>query len=220
MVKAAEDLGYEYIGISDHTRSLGVAGGIDEKKLLAQDEEIKNIREKLKKQGKNITILHGCEANILRDGSIDIKDEVLKKLDYVIASVHSLMKMDKKEMTARLEKAMQNPNVDIVGHPTGRIVGQRDEYQVDFDRVFKTAKETGTVLEISASIRLDLRDLYIRRAKNEGIKMIINTDAHQKEQLDLMEYGVSQARRGWAEKSDIINTLPVEKLLKYFKTGR
>jgi len=112
---------------------------------------------------------------------------------------------------------MKNPNVDILGHPTGRIVNEREEYQVDFDAILKTAKETGTVLEINASSRLDLRDLYIRRAKAEGVKMIINTDAHKKEQMNLMNYGILQARRGWAEKSDIINTQSVEKLFEYFK---
>ncbi|MFH1841237.1 MAG: DNA polymerase III, partial [Candidatus Nealsonbacteria bacterium] len=112
-------------------------------------------------------------------------------------------------------------NVDIISHPTGRLIGKRDEYLVDFDKMLKTAKETETVLEINSSPeRLDLRDLYIRRAKNEGIKMIINTDSHQKEQLALIEYGISQARRGWAEKQDVINTLPVKELLKYFKATR
>ena len=112
---------------------------------------------------------------------------------------------------------MKNPNVHIMAQPTGRIVNQRDEYQIDFDSILKAAKETGTILEINSSSRLDLRDFYIRRAKAEGVKMIINTDAHQKEQMRFMEYGVSQARRGWSEKADIINTEPVEELLKYFK---
>lgn len=121
-------------------------------------------------------------------------------------------------MMARLEKAMKNPNVDILAHPTGRIVGARDEYQIDMDALLKIAKETGTILEINSSSRLDLRDLYIRRAKAEGVKMIINTDTHQKEQMNLMEYGVLQARRGWAEKGDIINTGSVEELLKNLKS--
>ena len=118
---------------------------------------------------------------------------------------------------ARIEKAMRNPHVDILAHPTGRIVGKRDEYAHDFDKILQIAKETGTILEINASSRLDLRDLYIRRAKEEGVKMIINTDAHEKAQLLLMEYGVLQARRGWAEKQDIVNTKPVDELLTYFK---
>lgn len=153
----------------------------------------------------------------MADGSLDIKDEVLSQLDYVIAGVHSQLKMPEEQMMKRLERAMKNPNVDIISHPTGRLLNKRDEYQHDFDKMLKIAKETGTILEINSSPhRLDLRDLYIRRAKNEGVKMIINTDSHQKGQLSLMEYGVSQARRGWAEKRDIINTLPIEGLLKYF----
>jgi DNA polymerase (family 10) len=217
MAGAAMAMGYEYIGISDHTKFLKIENGLDEKQLLEQHEAIKKINEKFKKQNIKFRVLHGCEANILNDGSIDIKDEVLEKLDYVIVGVHSTLKMEKKEMMVRIEKAMRNKNVDILAHPTGRIVGQRDEYQIDFDKILKLAKETGTILEINSSSRLDLRDFYIRRAKNESVKMIVNTDSHQKDQLHLMEYGISQARRGWAEKSDIINTNSVEILLKYFK---
>ena len=218
MARSAMDLGYEYIGISDHTKFLRIERGLNENQLLKQREAIKKINEKLKKQNINFKILHGCEANILPDGTIDIKDEVLEKLDYVIAGAHNALNQEKSKMTERLIRAIKNPNVDIISHPTGRLVQSRDEYQVDFDKILKTAKETGTILEINASpYRLDLRDLYIRRAKNEGVKMIINTDSHQKEQLNLMRYGVATARRGWAEKSDIINTLPIEKLLEYFK---
>src|SRR3989344_6097420 len=217
MARSAMDLGYEYIGISDHTKFLKIENGLDEKKLLKQKEAIKKINENYKKKGIKFRVLHGCEANILNDGSIDIKDEVLAQLDYVIAGVHSTLKMEKGELMERIEKAMKNPNVDIFAHPTGRIVGQRDEYQIDFDKILRLAKETGTILEINSSSRLDLRDLYIRRAKAEGVKMIINTDSHKKEQLLLMEYGAMQARRGWAEKNDIINTLPAEELLKSLK---
>ncbi len=217
MAQTAMNMGYEYIGISDHTKFLKIENGLDEKQILKQHDAIKKVNEKFKKQKIKFRVLHGCEANILNDGSIDIKDEVLEKLDYVIAGAHSTLKMEKKEMMKRIEKAMRNKNVDILAHPTGRIVGQRDEYQIDFDKILQIAKETGTILEINSSSRLDLRDFYIRRAKNEGVKMIINTDSHRKEQLNLMEYGVSQARRGWAEKKNIINTLPVEELLKQFK---
>ena len=181
-------------------------------------EGVFNEVEKFKKKGLDFRVLHGCEANILNDGSIDIKDEVLEKLDYVIAGVHSSMKMGQKEMTDRIVKAMQNPNVDIISHPTGRLINEREEYQMDFEKILEVAKETGTVLEINATPkRLDLNGFNIRRAKAKGIKMIINTDSHQKEHLSFMEYGVGQARRGWAEKGDIINTLSVEKLLDYFK---
>ena len=218
MAKSAIDAGYEYIGISDHTKFLRIEHGLNEKQLLDQHKEIEKLNSKFQIQNSKFRILHGCEANIMNDGNVDIKDDVLEKLDYVIAGAHSSLKMPKQEMTQRLIKAMRNPNIDIISHPTGRLIGKRDEYQLDFDKILEVAKETGTILEINSSPdRLDLRDLYIRRAKNQGIKMIINTDSHQKEQLNLMEYGVSMARRGWAEKSDIINTLPVEELLKYFK---
>lgn len=217
LAKKAMDLGYEYLGISDHTRDITIETSLHEKDLLEQIDYIKKLNQKFQNSNCKFQILAGCEANIRKDGSIDIKDEVLEKLDYVIAGVHSLLKMDKKEMTLRVEKAMRNPHVDILAHPTGRIVGERDEYQIDFDAILKTAKATGTILEINSSSRLDLRDLYIRRAKEEGVKMIITTDTHKKEQMNLMEFGVLQARRGWAEKSDIINTLPVEELLKSLK---
>jgi len=213
LAKQAMALGYKYIGISDHTHDLKIETSLNGKQLLEQNVYIKKLNAKYK----NFRILHGCEANIRKDGSIDIDDQVLAKLDYVIAGVHSFHKMEKKEMMARLEKAMKNPNVDILAHPTGRIVGTRDEYQVDFDKLLAIAKETGTILEINSSSRLDLRDLYIRRAKAEGVKMIINTDSHQKEQMSGMEYGALQARRGWAEKSDIINTGSAEELLKSLK---
>lgn len=215
MAKMAISLGYEYIGISDHTKFLRIEHGLNEKQLLQQKKEIEKLNAKL--ESKNFRILHGCEANIMNDGSIDIKDEILSQLDYVIAGVHSTHKMPKQEMMKRTERAMRNPNVDIISHPTGRLVGRRDEIQHDFDLMLKIAKETGTILEINSSPhRLDLRDLYIRKAKNEGVKMIIDTDSHQKEQMNLMEYGISQARRGWAEKEDIINTLSVNELIKYF----
>lgn len=218
MAKKAMGLGYEYIGISDHTKFLTIEKGLNEGQILKQHEEIEKLNLKFKKENLKFRVLHGCETNILDDGSVDIKDGVLEKLDYVIAGVHSNMKMDKKEMTARIVKAMQNPNIDIMSHPTGRLIGRREEYQMDFDKILETAKKTGTILEINSNpLRLDLNGFNIRRAKAMGIKMIINTDSHQKEQLNLMEYGIGQARRGWAEKADIINTNSVEKLLEYLK---
>ncbi|MDI6591954.1 MAG: PHP domain-containing protein, partial [Patescibacteria group bacterium] len=214
MVKTAKERGYQYLGIADHTKFLRIEHGLDEKKLAQQRKEIDNLNKKLK----NFKILQGAETNILADGSIDIKDEALKKLDYVIAGVHSQFKMEKEKMTERIIKAMKNPNVDIISHPTGRIIQRRDEYQIDFEKILKVAKETGTILEINSfPERLDLNDQNIRRAKEAGVKMAINTDAHHKDQLRFIEFGIAQARRGWAEKEDIINTQPLEKLLKYFK---
>lgn len=225
MAESAAGLGYEYIGISDHTKFLHIEKGLDGKQLLEQKRKIGEINSKFKsaswrtnsKKNSKFKILQGCECNIMADGTLDIKDEVLAQLDYVIAGVHSQLKMPKEQMTERLIKAMENPNVDIISHPTGRLVGRRDEYQIDFDKILKIAKKTGTILEINASPeRLDLKDIYIKKAKEIGVKMAINTDSHNKSQLTLMEYGISQARRGWAEKEDIINTQPVEKILEFF----
>lgn len=232
LVNKAMSLGYEYIGISDHTKFLHIEHGLNEKELMEENEFIKKMNSELrimnndfkvhdsssKFQVPSFRILHGCEANIMPDGSIDISDEVLVKLDYVIAGVHSQMKMSKKEMTARVITAMRNPNVDIISHPTGRIIGRRDEFEIDVDEILRVAQETGTILEINAwPERLDLKDVNIRKAKEAGVKMVINTDAHQPEQVDLIQYGISQSRRGWAEKGDIINTLSVEGLLKTLK---
>lgn len=223
MAKAAMLMGYEYLGISDHTKFLRIEHGLNEKQLERRNKEIDKINSKLashrtKDSGAGFKILKGCEANIMPDGSIDIKDESLAKLDYVIAGIHSAFKMTKEKMTERMIKAMKNPHIDIISHPTGRLIKIRDEYLIDFDEVLKVARETGTILEINASpVRLDLNDQNIRKAKEAGVKMIINTDSHHKDQLRFMEFGVSQARRGWAEKEDIINCWPLEKLLKFLK---
>lgn len=219
IVEAAREMGYEYIGISDHTRFLKIEHGLDEKKLTQQRKEIDKLNERFQASGFKFQVLQGCEANILNDGSIDIKDEALAKLDYVIAGIHSNFKMPKEKMTERIIKAMKNPNVDIISHPTGRILKRRDEYQIDFDKILRAAKETGTILEINSfPERLDLRDQNIRQAKEAGVKMVINTDSHHKDQLRFIELGIAQARRGLAEKENIINSQPLEKLLKFFKT--
>ena len=218
MVKAAQNMGYEYIGISDHTKFLRIEHGLDEKKLSQQRKEIDKLNTKYKILNTKFKILQGCEANILNDGIIDIKDEALKKLDYVIAGVHSNFKMPKEKMTERIINVMKNPDIDIISHPTGRILKRRDEYQIDFDKILRVAEETGTILEINSfPERLDLNAENIRRAKEAGVKMVINTDSHHKDQLRFIEFGIAQARRGWAEKEDIINTQPLEKLLKLFK---
>ncbi len=236
----AMKMGYEYLGIADHTKFLRIEHGLDEKRLTQRDKEIDKINAKFQSlnvkpstraklgaglvphrnevSGAGFRILKGAETNILNDGSIDIKDEALKKLDYVIAGIHSNFKMEKTKMTERIIKAMKNPNVDIISHPTGRILKRRDEYQIDFDKILRVAKETGTILEISAwPERLDLNDQNIRRAKEAGVKMVINTDSHHRDQLRFMEFGIAQARRGWSEKEDIINCWSLEKLLKFFK---
>jgi DNA polymerase (family 10) len=218
LAEAAMVLDYEYIGIADHTKFLKIEHGLSEKQLEARNKEIDKLNEGFKNKDLRFKVLKGCEANIMADGSIDISDKSLAELDYVIAGVHSQMKMSREQMTKRVIRAMKNPHVDIIAHPTGRILKRRDEFEVDFETILKVAKETGTILEINAyPERLDLNDINIRRAKEAGVKMVINTDAHQKDQLRFMEYGVYQARRGWAEKKDIINCRPAEKLLKMLK---
>lgn len=218
MIEVAKKMGYQYLGIADHTKFLKIEHGLDEKKLAFQRKEINKINSKLKSQNSRFKVLQGCEANILNNGSVDIKDEALKKLDYVIAGIHSNMKMEKEKMTERIIKAMKNPNIDIISHPTGRILKRRDEYQVDFEKILRAAREFKVILEINSyPERLDLSDQNIRRAKETGVKMIINTDAHHKNQLRFIEFGLAQARRGWAEKKDIINTQSLENLLKFFR---
>jgi len=218
MAKAGIEMGYEYVGISDHTKYLRIEQGLDEKKLSLQRKEIDKLNEKFKKENKKFRILQGCEANILNDGLTDIKDEALANLDYVIAGVHSSFKMEKDKMTERIINAIKNPNIDIISHPSGRILKKRDEYLVDFDNILRVAKEYNKILEINSyPERLDLNDQRIRMAKEAKVKMVINTDSHSKDQLRFIELGIAQARRGWAEKEDIINSQPIEKLVKFFK---
>ncbi len=218
IAQVAIKMGYQYIGIADHTKFLRIEHGLDEKQLEKRNKEIKKINNKFIAHHSSFKVLKGCEANIMADGSIDIKDEALAKLDYAIAGVHSQFKMPKEKMTERIIKAMKNPNIDIISHPTGRILQHRDEYEIDFDKILKAAKQTGTILEINANPhRLDLKDVNIRKAKIAGVKMIINTDAHKLEQMKFMEYGIAQARRGWAEKKDVINCWPLDKFLKSLK---
>jgi len=218
MAEMAMKIRYEYLGIASHTKFLRIEHGLDEKQLELRDKEIDKINGKLQMAKCKLKILKGCEANILNDGSIDIKDEALKKLDFVIAGVHSNFKMPKEKMTERIIQAMKNPNIDIISHPTGRIIQRRDEYQIDFDKILRVAKETGTILEINSfPERLDLNAENIRRAKEAGVKMVINTDSHHKDQMKFIEFGIAQARRGWAEKEDIVNTQLLNKLLEYFR---
>jgi DNA polymerase (family 10) len=218
MAEMAQKMGYEYLGIASHTKFLRIEHGLNERELEQRDKEIDKLNTRYAIRNTKFRILKGCEANILNDGSIDIKDEALKKLDFVIAGIHSNFKMPKEKMTERIIRAMKNPNVDIISHPTGRLIQRRDEYEIDFDKILKVAKETGTILEINSyPERLDLNDVNIKKAKEMGVKMVINTDAHHVDQMRFVEYGIAQARRGWAEKKDIINTQPLEKLLNFFK---
>ncbi len=215
---AAMKIGYGYVGIADHTKSLKIENGLDEKKLAQRNKEIDKLNKKLKKEGRDFVVLKGCEANILNDGSIDINDKTLAEMDFVVAGIHSNLKMPKDRMTRRMARAMENPNVDIISHPTGRLLKKRDEYSIDLEKIFAAAKATRTVLEINSyPERLDLNDHNIRAAKEHGIKMVINTDSHQVGQMRFAEYGIAQARRGWAEAGDIINVWPLEKMLGFLK---
>ncbi len=218
MSQKAMDRGYKYLGISDHTKFLRIENGLNEKQLSQQRKEIDGLNTKYKIQNTKFVILQGAETNILNDGSIDINNEALKNLDYAMAGIHSNLKMSKAKMTERIIKAIKNPHINIISHPTGRLLKRREEYQIDFDKILRVARQFGVILEINSfPLRLDLDGQHIKRCKEEGVKMVINTDSHHKEQMRYMELGVAQARRGWAEKEDIINTKPLKKLLKYFK---
>lgn len=214
MAAAAQKAGLKYIAITDHTKSLAMTGGADEKKLLKQITAIDKIQKKFPK----LKILKGAEVNILKDGTLDIKDEILAKLNVVGVAVHSHFNLLRGEQTKRILKAMQNKNTDILFHPTGRLIQKREPYEVDIDEIVKMAKETGTVLEIDADpYRLDLKDEYIKKAVEAGVKLSIDTDAHSRNSFHYLEFGIAQARRGWAKKSDIINTRPWPEMLKLLK---
>jgi DNA polymerase (family 10) len=211
MAKAAQALGYEYLVISDHTHGLGVAHGLDVHRLRQQRAEI----DQLNQQFAGFRVLQGAEVEIRVDGTLDHPDEILRELDVVIASVHIGLRQDQETITQRVVRAMHNPYVDIVGHPSGRLLGQREASNVDLDRVLQVAKEAGTILEINAMpSRLDLDDVHVRRAIELGVDLCVNSDAHSTDGLEVMAYGVATARRGWAEASHIVNTLPLEALLQ------
>jgi len=218
MAQKAQELGYQYLGISDHTKFLRIEHGLNKKQLAQQRREIDKLNSEFRNHNLEFRVLQGAETNILNNGSIDIDDEALKKLDYAIAGIHSSFKMEKSKMTERVIRAIRNPNIDIISHPTGRILKRRDEYQIDFDKILRAAKEFKVILEInSIPERLDLNDQNIRRAKEAGVKMVINTDSHHADQMRFIELGIAQARRGWAEKGDIINTCFLRELLEFFK---
>lgn len=209
MAHAAQTLGYEYLVISDHTQSLGVAKGLDISRLREQRGEIERLNERFS----GFRLLQGAEVEIRADGSLDYPDEVLRELDVVIASVHSGLRQDKDTMTQRVLRAVQNPHVDIIGHPSGRLLGQREATNLDLDRLLKAAAQTGTILEVNATPnRLDLDDVHIREAIQMGVSLAINSDAHSTAGLEVMVYGVAAARRGWAEARHVVNTLPLAEL--------
>ena len=212
MAHAANKLGYEYIAITDHSVSSRIANGLDIERLREKKRE---LLEK-DKSTKIIKIIYGSEVDIKPDGTLDYPDEILKDLDMVVASVHSSFKMNEEDMTRRITRALSNPYVCALGHPTGRLIGERNPYELDISEVIKTAKKYDKALEVNASyMRLDLKDEHIRMALESGVKLIISTDAHHTDQLNQMRYGISTARRGGASKASIINTLPLSKLTEW-----
>jgi DNA polymerase (family 10) len=217
MARAAKEAGCSYLALTDHSPSQTIAGGLKIDRLLKRREEIEAARKALK----GITILEGSEVDILRDGGLDYPDKVLAELDYVVASVHSGWKMDREAMTQRIIRAMENPWVDCIGHPTGRLIGQREPYELDIEAVLLAAARLGVAMEISSDpIRLDLKDIHARRAKQLGVKLMIVTDAHWLGSLSLLRFGLATARRGWVEASDVLNCLPLGKLRKRLRRAK
>jgi DNA polymerase (family 10) len=214
MALAAKELGYEYISLTDHSKAVTVANGLDEKRTLEQIKKIHAANAK----NLGIQVLASSEVDVLKNGKLDLDDEVLAQLDVVLVSVHSYMNLDRAEMTERILAAIENPYTQIVGHPTGRLVLRRDAYAYDMERILDAANKYGVVMECNASPeRLDLMDTHLRMAKERGVKIVISTDAHTTRGLQAMRYGVQMARRGWIEKKDVINTLSLQKLLAGLK---
>ncbi len=217
MAEAAREHGYKYMAITDHSKNLAFANGLDDKRA---EEHIKKIR-KANQQMEGITIFAGIEVDILAEGELDLSDSVLEQMDLVIASVHSNFQQDSAQMTDRLLRAVSNPNVSIMGHPTGRLLLRREGYNFDCEKVFSAAAQAGIALEHNAyPDRLDLRDQHLRLAKSKGAKFVINTDSHHTSHMEKIRYGVLQLRRAWLTKQDVLNTLPVTEFAKLMRRGR
>jgi DNA polymerase (family X) len=214
MARGAKAFGLEYIAITDHTKSLALAGGLDEQELLDQVHKISEINDRLE----GFRVIASAEVNIMKDGSLDIPNNVLDRLEIVGAAIHSHFSLPVEVQTERLAKAAKNPSVDILFHPTGRLINKRPGYDVDVEKLFEVAKNTGTILEIDAHYnRLDLKDEYVKMAVSKGVKLVIDSDAHHPIHYAFLVFGIGQARRGWATQQDILNTLPVDSLLRALK---
>ena len=214
LAQAAKSLGYRFLGLTDHSKSLGVAGGLDEEGLARRNEEIDRTIQELE----GFLLLKGTEVDILEDGSLDYDDDTLGRLDLVIAAVHGRFAMEERRMTERICRAAANPHVHVIAHPTGRLIGEREPYQVDMSAVVATCAKHGTALELNAyPERLDITDTVCRQAKEAGVKVAIGTDSHSRTQLGLMEFGVAWARRGWLEPQDVLNCWPAERLLAFLR---
>jgi DNA polymerase (family 10) len=217
LAAAAMARGYRYLAVTDHSRSLAFTNGLTEERLKDQREEI----DGLNREFQNFRLLAGTEVDILSDGRLDFDDRVLSQLDVVVASVHSGFRQDQETLNRRFEAALKNEHVDIIGHPTGRLIGRRDPYALDVSRVLELAADTGTALEINANPdRLDLNDTYVRQGRDLGVRFAIGTDAHHVNSLDDMWYGVLTARRGWAQKQDVINTMDLDELEGWLRKHR
>jgi len=212
MVEAARKRDYKYVAITDHSKSLGVAGGLSDEDLMKHTDECRALDAKYS----DIRVLAGTEVDIRQDGTLDYSDELLAKLDFVVASIHSGFKQDKASLTMRVVRAMQNPYVRLIGHPTGRLLGDRDPYDLDLDEIMKEAARTRTCLEVNSNFhRLDLNDTHCRKAREMGVRVIINTDSHNYDDLLNLPYGVATAQRGWIEKDHVLNAQPVEEMLAF-----
>jgi len=214
MAAAAQARGYKYIAITDHSKNLAFANGLDDARALVHIQRIRDASDRMN----GIRIFAGIEVDILGDGTLDLSDDVLSQMDVVIASVHSQFSLDRETMTERLLKAIENPNTSILGHPTGRQLLRRDEYAFDIDSILKSAARHRVAMELNAyPDRLDLSDVHLRQAREHGVKIVINTDSHHTSHLDKIRYGILQARRAWLTKDDILNTLPVVEFAKAMK---
>jgi DNA polymerase (family 10) len=217
MVRACKERGYQYCAITDHSKAVRVAGGLSASEFRKQRKEIEQVRERVG----GITLLAGCEVDILADGSLDLPDRLLEQFDIVVAAVHSKMDMPEGQMTRRVVKALAHPFVDILAHPTGRLINRREPFAIDLEQVFYAAKENDVAVELNAQPdRLDLNDVHVHRAGEIGVKIAINTDAHSVEQLRFMGYGIDQARRGWLQKHHVLNTMPLLDLKRWLKRRR
>ena len=197
--------------LTDHSQSLRVAHGLSPKRIGEQIEAVRKLNKKLK----GITVLTGSEVDILADGSLDYPDDILKELDFVVASVHSGFRQSKAEITRRIVRAMRNKHVRLIAHPTGRLIGEREAYEVDLEEVFEVARETHTALEINGQpSRLDLNDVHAQGAREAGVMLAVDADAHSTEQFDCLAYGIGQARRAGCERKHILNTLSLHELRK------
>lgn len=217
LVKAARKMGFRYVGVTDHSQSLKIAGGLDRDRMKWQIDRVREADERYR----DFTLLVGTEVDILKDGRLDYPDDLLEQLDVVIASVHTNFKLSREDQTRRVCAAMENPFVFGIGHPTGRLLGERDAYEIDMDAVIEAAARTGTALEISANPqRLDLNDRHARQAHDAGVPLFISTDAHRPGHFDFMRFGVKVARRAWLEPGAVVNTLPLRPLRKALRAKR